>query len=143
MSLLHDHLNSRNLREFKLALDGAFGPPGLVSTGPSCTGGTGKSWNRGLSFRQKSLFFDVNGRDWLGRTALHLACTSLEWIEYVRALLGHPHINVNLPDAESLWTPLHRALYSANLSAACVLTFLQPALSNDPLSEYFCCNPPI
>lgn len=61
---------------------------------------------------------DVNIRDWLGRTALHLACTSLESIEYVRALLKNPHIDVNLADVESLWTPLHRALYAANFPVA-------------------------
>jgi hypothetical protein len=119
MSLLHDHLNSRNLKAFQLALNGSFGAPGSVHTGPSLTGGTGKFGNRGST--QNS--FDVNARDWLGRTALHVACTSVECIDYVRALLKHPHIDVNLPDAESLWTPFHRALYSANLSAACVLIF--------------------
>lgn len=61
---------------------------------------------------------DVNAKDWLGRTVLHLVCASLESIEYARALLKHANVDVNLPDTESMWTPLHRALYSANLPVA-------------------------
>jgi ankyrin repeat protein len=65
---------------------------------------------------------DVNARDWLGRTVLHLACASSARAaaEYVRMLLGHTGINVNLQDSESHWTALHRALYNGNIDAACV-----------------------
>ena len=66
---------------------------------------------------------DVNARDSLGRTALHLASSSLESIEYVKALLKHPNIDPNLMDSESHWTALHRALYSGNIPAACVTFF--------------------
>jgi inhibitor of Bruton tyrosine kinase len=64
----------------------------------------------------------VNGRDWLGRTVLHLACAALDpaATEYVRMLLSHPGISVNLQDVESHWTALHRALYNGNLTAAYV-----------------------
>ncbi|KAJ2916728.1 hypothetical protein MD484_g3726, partial [Candolleomyces efflorescens] len=65
--------------------------------------------------------FDVNSRDWLGRSVLHLAAASTESIEYLKVLLKHPAVNVNLADSESQWTPLHRALYHANISAACLL----------------------
>lgn len=107
MSLLHDHLYTQNLRAFQLALDGSFGAPPSPSAGSKST--------------------DVNARDWLGRTPLHIACASVECIDYVRALLKNPHIDVNLPDEESLWTSLHRALYSANISAVYVLIcFLPP-----------------
>lgn len=60
---------------------------------------------------------DINTRDQLGRTVLHLACAAppLECTEYVRLLLKHPAIQVNLPDQESQWTPLHRALYNGNI----------------------------
>jgi len=68
-----------------------------------------------------NISIDVNARDWLGRTVLHLASTSLEAIEYVRALLKQPNIDVNLADVENMWTPLHRALYSANFPVAYVL----------------------
>ncbi|KAI0291504.1 hypothetical protein B0F90DRAFT_1823827 [Multifurca ochricompacta] len=62
---------------------------------------------------------DVNARDWLGRTVLHLACAALDAAatEYVRMLLAHPGISVNLQDVENHWTALHRALYNGNLSA--------------------------
>lgn len=65
---------------------------------------------------------DVNARDWLGRTVLHLACASSARAatEYVRLLLGHPGIDVNLQDSESHWTALHRALYNGNIAAAYV-----------------------
>ncbi|KAI0262373.1 hypothetical protein BC834DRAFT_892147 [Gloeopeniophorella convolvens] len=66
---------------------------------------------------------DVNVRDWLGRTVLHLACAASDpaATEYVRLLLAHSGINVNIPDAESHWTALHRALYHGNLAAAILL----------------------
>lgn len=65
---------------------------------------------------------DVNSRDWLGRTVLHLVCSApdVAATEYVRLLLGHPAINVNALDTESHWTPLHRALYNGNLATAYV-----------------------
>ncbi|KAG2031378.1 regulator of chromosome condensation 1/beta-lactamase-inhibitor protein II [Suillus americanus] len=54
------------------------------------------------------------------------ACTSTEAssLEYVRMLLARLAINVNVPDKESHWTPLHRAhraLYAGNISAAILL----------------------
>lgn len=69
-----------------------------------------------------ALSTDVNARDWLGRTVLHLACASVARAatEYVRMLLAHPRINVNLQDVESHWTALHRALYNGNIAAAWV-----------------------
>ena len=55
-----------------------------------------------------ALITDVNARDWLGRTVLHLACTvsARPATEYVRLLLAHPGIDVNLQDVESHWTAL-------------------------------------
>ncbi|KAI0248740.1 hypothetical protein BJV78DRAFT_1331173 [Lactifluus subvellereus] len=66
---------------------------------------------------------DINARDWLGRTVLHLACAASDpaATEYVRMLLSHPGISVNLQDVESHWTALHRALYNGNLAAAILL----------------------
>lgn len=61
---------------------------------------------------------DVNARDWLGRTVLHLACVEPSSLEYVRLLLAHPATNANLQDAESHWTALHRALFHGNIEAA-------------------------
>lgn len=73
-----------------------------------------------------ALITDVNARDWLGRTVLHLACAASESAsarpatEYVRLLLAHPGIDVNLQDVENHWTALHRALYDGNIAAAFV-----------------------
>ncbi|KAF8959590.1 hypothetical protein BDZ97DRAFT_1666960 [Flammula alnicola] len=130
MTLLHDYFNTRNLQGFQRLLDGGTergsptsAPSSSGAQGSSYTGGGSKSWNRtgGMMNNGSTVICDVNARDWLGRTALHLACNSLENIEYVRALLKHPSIDVNLPDTESLWTPLHRALYAANLPVALLL----------------------
>ncbi|KAI9507165.1 hypothetical protein F5148DRAFT_1149969 [Russula earlei] len=69
---------------------------------------------------QTALPIHVNARDFLGRTVLHLASTSTARAatEYVRLLLAHPAVNVNLQDTESHWTALHRALYHGNITAA-------------------------
>ena len=65
---------------------------------------------------------ELNARDWLGRTVLHLACSAVDpaATEYARMLLAHPGTSANMQDMESHWTPLHRALYHGNLSAAYV-----------------------
>ncbi len=66
---------------------------------------------------------EVNRRDHLGRTVLHHIAASTEpWsISYLNAILAHPSVNVNLQDAESGYTALHRALYEANLQTAIIL----------------------
>lgn len=115
MTLLHDSFKLRDRQAFQRLLDGS--DKGLPTTGLSTSGG--KSWNR-PSTLASAMALDVNARDWLGRTVLHLACASLETLEYVKLLLRHQHINVNIPDTESHWTPLHRAMYQANFPAASV-----------------------
>ncbi|KAF9441684.1 hypothetical protein P691DRAFT_812198 [Macrolepiota fuliginosa MF-IS2] len=116
MSLLHDYFNTRNLHLFQRLLEGT-GPDRAQNTGPSTSGG--RSWKKNGPLGSTNV--DVNCRDWLGRTVLHLASASIELLDYVRALLKHPAINVNLPDVENHWTPLHRSLYHANLPAARLL----------------------
>ncbi|EFP88464.2 uncharacterized protein PGTG_14042 [Puccinia graminis f. sp. tritici CRL 75-36-700-3] len=66
----------------------------------------------------------INRKDQSGRTLLHkLAASrnesdSIEWLE----LLAQNHLlQLNIPDLESGWTPLHRALYHGNLRFAKVL----------------------
>ena len=45
---------------------------------------------------------DINKRDHLGRTVLHLA-SSKGSLDFVKALLGNPSTDVNLLDSESGW----------------------------------------
>jgi hypothetical protein len=82
----------------------------------------GKSWSRISTISTRALSIDVNAKDELGRTVLHLVCSSTDpaSLEYLRLLLAVPAININAPDRESNWTPLHRALYAGNIPAACV-----------------------
>ncbi|KAG2012110.1 ankyrin repeat domain-containing protein 28 [Coprinopsis cinerea AmutBmut pab1-1] len=124
MTLAHDYFNTRNLQQFQRLLDGGLNDRKQqagngASAQPSTSGA--KSWNKPSPLATMTPPVDVNARDWLGRTVLHLACSAVENVEYVRALLKHPNINVNVPDTESHWTPLHRALYHANLPAAQML----------------------
>lgn len=65
----------------------------------------------------------VNARDPMGRTVLHLVCSSADpgSLPYLQMLLAHPLINVNAQDTESHWTPLHRCLWYGNLHAAVML----------------------
>ncbi|RPB16727.1 hypothetical protein P167DRAFT_499246 [Morchella conica CCBAS932] len=55
--------------------------------------------------------------DSLGRNVLHLACSDPEGLPFVDALLEHPYTDPSVPDAESGWTAMHRALYHGNISA--------------------------
>ncbi|KAI5981005.1 hypothetical protein EDD15DRAFT_2380571 [Pisolithus albus] len=76
----------------------------------------GNSWSR------KSIVsaLEMNAFDHLGRTVLHLVCSSTDVsnTEYARMLLLHPNVNVNMPDKENHWTASHRALYCGNIEAA-------------------------
>lgn len=71
---------------------------------------------------------EVNRRDHLGRTVLHLISASTEpvSIDYLTVLLAHPSVNVNLQDHENGWTALHRALYHGNLLTALTLLKRSP-----------------
>ncbi|KAL1698277.1 hypothetical protein EV121DRAFT_274552, partial [Schizophyllum commune] len=112
MTQLHAHFHYRNKQAFQRLLDADRAKPG--GGAPSTSAG------RGTTLAASAL--DVNKRDWLGRTPLHLACSAgLDALDYVRILLRHPAINVNLTDVESGWTALHRALYAGNLPAAILL----------------------
>ena len=146
MTALHAHFHLRNQQAFQRLLEqskaslahtggsggGAGGGGGTnTSTSPpqvaylSSSAGRSSSWTRKSPIAERSgakeLLLDVNAKDQLGRTVLHLACTvSVDEpaaLEYVKLLLTHPRINPNLPDTESRWTPLHRALYAGNIPA--------------------------
>ncbi|KAF8141324.1 hypothetical protein EV363DRAFT_1203942 [Boletus edulis] len=116
MTVLHVYFTLRNQQAFQRLLerDRSVANP---QSGQSAS--AGKSWTR----KNIASALEVNAFDDLGRTVLHLACTSTDpaSLEYARMLLAHPFINVNLPDKENHWTALHRALYAGNIEAAIML----------------------
>jgi inhibitor of Bruton tyrosine kinase len=63
---------------------------------------------------------DVNSRDHAGVPLLcRIASSKLEnAIEFALALIEHPAIDLYAQDTENGWTPLHRALYSGNITLA-------------------------
>ncbi|KAG2131671.1 hypothetical protein DEU56DRAFT_454262 [Suillus clintonianus] len=117
MTLLHVYFALRKQQSFHRLLNGG---PGQPSTSVSTS--SGKSWKR-AGVLSSGIALEINALDALGRSVLHLACASTEpsSLEYIRMLLAHPAINVNVLDKESHWTPLHRALYAGNVSAAILL----------------------
>ncbi|KDE03212.1 hypothetical protein, variant [Microbotryum lychnidis-dioicae p1A1 Lamole] len=88
---------------------------GSLSKSPNGFGGFG-----GGALGTSAINAEVNRRDHLGRTVLHLAASELgDWaLEWVEILLAVPGLPVNAVDAESGWSALHRALYAGNISAA-------------------------
>jgi hypothetical protein len=119
---LLDCWQCRDLKRFRLVLKGSGGIPigdkqQQSSYSSSHPRSPGHSLGGGTNHCPPS---EVNRRDHLGRTALHLIATSTEpvSIDYLTALLAHPSVNVNLQDHENGWTPLHRALYHGNLLTA-------------------------
>ncbi|POY73358.1 hypothetical protein BMF94_3694 [Rhodotorula taiwanensis] len=101
---------------------GSGNASGLSKSPNAHAGGWGTGGAQGLADRA-IVAAEVNRRDHLGRTVLHLAVAeqdawALEWVEMLLAL---PGLAVNLPDTESGWTALHRALYYGNIAAARLL----------------------
>lgn len=115
MNLLHAYFHLRNVQAFQRALDSitnaTHGSGGLVSSS------VGKSSSKSS---QIAIAAELNAKDWLGRTVLHLSVAAPDGVEYTRMLLRHQQVNVNLQDSESGWTALHRALYNGNISAVYV-----------------------
>ncbi|KAE8409602.1 hypothetical protein BDV37DRAFT_79942 [Aspergillus pseudonomiae] len=63
---------------------------------------------------------ELNARDQLGRTLLHLVASSTKptATDFAVALLEVPFIDIYAQDWESGWTALHRALYAGNAAIA-------------------------
>lgn len=121
MTLLHVHFKLRNLQGFKAAIHtDASSDRSEPTPAPSTSGG--RSWSKSTHASSLSATNGVNKFD-AGCTVLHLACASKDGadLEYVRLLLAHPSINVNLQDVENRWTALHRALYHGNIPAALLI----------------------
>ncbi|KAF8528711.1 hypothetical protein JB92DRAFT_2862754 [Gautieria morchelliformis] len=121
MSNLHAYFTLQNLQGFSKALDGSRSQTNTQSV-PALSSSGGKSWTRN-AFSSLAPHIDVNAKDWLGRSILHIACAAPETssLAYIRLLLAHSNINVNLPDTESRWTALHRSLYAGNIAASQLL----------------------
>src|SRR5579871_24408 len=95
---------------------------GLQATSTTAPGGN-KDNNAAKLSKQ-----DINKRDLLGRTVLHLAA-SKGMLEFLKALLENQATDVNLLDTESGWyvlisfltysrSALHRALYNGRIACA-------------------------
>lgn len=63
---------------------------------------------------------DIDERDDFGRTCLHI-CATFGCIESVVVILRKSIGSIMLPDYESGWTPLHRALYFSHFKIALLL----------------------
>ena len=111
---LHAFFALRNQKGFQRHLD-ACRLPSSASSNAALSSSGGRSWSKSSNLHTG----DVNARDRFGRTVLHLACSALDpaATTFVKLLLAHPSVNVNLQDSESSWTALHRALYAGNLAA--------------------------
>ncbi|KAJ8293937.1 BTB/POZ domain-containing protein 1 [Rhodotorula toruloides] len=99
--------------------NGASGGGGVLSKSPNMGG-----WGGGGGNADKAaIASELNRRDYLGRTVLHLAVTESEpWaLDWVELLLGVSGLAVNAQDTESGWSALHRALYAGNIAAARLL----------------------
>lgn len=95
---------------------GSYGASGSLSRSPRFGGG----YLNDSSFHNGPTKDEVNARDRLGRSVLHLVASEIATfpedsppdaitsLDYLEALLKFPVINVNLQDKENGWTALHR-----------------------------------
>lgn len=108
-SFLYRYYHENDLERFQRLLSGQHSTPHRKSTNVVLT-------------RPMLRELDSNGR-----TVLHLACSEPGRLEFVSALLAHPLVDASVPDLESGWTALHRALYHGNISAAREIVAASPA----------------
>lgn len=86
-------------------------PPQTSSLKQSPTDAKQGPWNDTIT-RQA-----LRDLDSMGRNLLHLACSDADRLMFVKALLSNPLTDPSVPDVESGWTAMHRALYHGNISA--------------------------
>ncbi|SJX62834.1 uncharacterized protein SRS1_13663 [Sporisorium reilianum f. sp. reilianum] len=121
---LLDCWHVRDLQRFRAVLKGS--PPDKSNASANGSYGAASFSKSPHSYKEHSgpcPPAEVNRRDHLGRSVLHHIASSTEpsSVSYLNALLSHPSVNINLQDGESGYTPLHRALYAANLQTAIIL----------------------
>lgn len=87
---------------------GGSGGSGLLSRSPASYQGGGGGGGGGAI--GQAVGVEVNRRDHLGRTVLHLVSSEVdEWaVEWLGLLLVVGSLQVNLQDTESGWSALHR-----------------------------------
>lgn len=95
---------------------GSYGVSGSLSRSPRFGG----AYFNDINSQNGPSKDEVNARDRLGRSVLHLVASELATfpedlpqdtvtsLDYLEALLKSPVINVNLQDKENGWTALHR-----------------------------------
>lgn len=95
---------------------GSYGASGSLSRSPRFGG----AYFNDSNFHNGPSKDEVNARDRLGRSVLHLVASNVAAfpedsppdtttsLDYLEALLKSPVINVNLQDKENGWTALHR-----------------------------------
>ncbi|KAF1809829.1 RCC1/BLIP-II [Eremomyces bilateralis CBS 781.70] len=95
----------------------SFGSPGSLGTSPVLAK---QKKAHGYSAQDGLTRQDINRRDHLGRTLLHLIASSRHdsTIDFATALLDFPLTDIYLQDYENGWTALHRAFYFGNVSIA-------------------------
>ena len=132
-SALHVHFHHKNFRAFRQALEAARTAAANATNNnthhAALSSSGSRSWQKSLGQSPINTHVGAastevaNVRDPMGRTVLHLACSSVDpaSMPFLQALLEHPLIDVNVQDMESGWTPLHRALWVGHLAAAVLL----------------------
>lgn len=120
---------------FRRLLVGSTSRSGVSSTGAAVTSPPQASSSKQLSASAKQNLWNVTitrqalrELDSMGRNVLHLACSDPDGLPFVKALLSNPLTDPSIPDVESGWTAMHRALYHGNISA--VRAILSYNLSN-------------
>lgn len=120
--------------KFRRLLAGSASRSGTASTGTAVTVPPHASPSKQSSMSGKQVTGNVmitrqalRELDSMGRHVLHLACSDPDGLPFVDALLSHPLMDPTIPDLESGWTAMHRALYYGNISAVRAILLRNPS----------------